>query len=126
MVFYFKKRGCTDCFCFWLFWLFWAVLGYFTYLAITVGDPMSLLYGKDYLGNRCGVGDYADKPAVYYPRMDKDLLEQAAIASTMPWLLSFYGLCMPACPNVTTPSVCFADPASCMVYDYGTPAEYGA
>ena len=123
--FFFKKRGCTDCLCFIIFFAFWAVIGYITYLSMTVGDPYAVLYGQDYLGNRCGVGTMSDKPAIYYPRLDQDLASQAAIASTMPWRLAFYGLCMSACPNVTTPQACFADPSQCQVYDYGTPAQYG-
>ena len=125
-IFFFKKRGCTDCFCLILFIAFWAGLGWITYLSLTVGDPAALLYGKDYLGNRCGVGAMSDKPAVYYPRLDQDLAAQAAIATTMPWKLSFYGLCMESCPNVTTPETCFDYPENCRVYDYGTPAEYNA
>jgi len=125
-VFFFKKRRCTDIFCLLFFLLFWGGIGYLSYLSITVGDPYEILYGADYLGNRCGVGSYKDKKYVYYPRADKDILEQAAIASSMPWRLKFYGLCMADCPQVSSPTACFSDASQCTVYDYGTPAQYGA
>jgi len=124
--FFFKKRGCTDLCCLIFFLAFWVGIIYIAYLAMTVGDMYAVFYGSDYLGNRCGVGTMSDKPKVYYPRIDQDIIAQAAIATTMPWRLAFYGLCMPACPNITTPEACFADPASCQVLDYGTPAEYTA
>jgi len=124
--FFFKKRGCTDCLCLLIFIAFWGGMGYITYLSATVGEPMAVLYGKDYLGNRCGQGTMASKPKTYYPRIDQDLIAQSAIATTMPWRLVFYGLCLEDCPNVTTPQACFNDPSQCSVADYGTPAEYGA
>ena len=49
---------------------------------MTVGDPWAVVYGQDYLGNRCGRGTMASKPKVFYPRVDKDIIEQSAIAST--------------------------------------------
>ena len=124
--FFFKKRGCTDLCCFIFFFLWWAVCGYITYLSIAAGEPLSVFYGQDYLGNRCGVGTMASKPKVYFPRIDQDLIEQSAIAATMPWKVRFYGLCLEACPNISSPQQCFADPASCQVHDYGTAAEYTA
>ena len=65
-------------------------------------------------------------PKIYYPRIDQDLLMQAAIATTMPWKLRFYGLCVDKCPNVTSPEACFSDPNKCRVFDYGTVEQYTA
>ena len=124
--FFFKKRGCTDILCLLIFFLFWGGMFYITYLSVTIGDPNAVFYGNDYLGQRCGVGAMKSKPKTYYPRVDQDMVAQAAIASSMPWKLKFYGLCMEDCPNVTTPAACFADPASCSVKDYGTVAQYTA
>ena len=124
--FFYKRRHCTDLCCFIFFFAFWGGMGYITFLSITVGDPMSVFYGSDYLGNRCGVGSMSDKPKVYFPRIDEDVLAQSAIAATMPWKVSFYGLCMEDCPNVSSPTACFADPNACRVYDYGTAAQYTA
>ena len=120
-----RKRGCTDCCCVLLFLLFFLGMFYITYLALVYGEPYQILYGKDYLGNRCGRGDYADRRKVVYPRLDQDLLEQSAIATTTPWRLQFYGICVEQCPNVTDPNVCMANPEVCMVRDYGTPEQYG-
>ena len=121
--FFFRKRGCTDV-CFLLFFIaFWCGLGYLLTLATTFGEPWAIIYGADYLGNRCGRDGMSDKSKVYYPRVDKDIEDQAAIAATTPWKLRFYGLCVEQCPNVSQPTGCFANPELCKVYDYGTPAQ---
>ena len=124
--FFFKKRGCTDIFCLIIFIVFWAILGWLTSLSITYGEPWAIVYGSDYLGNRCGRGSMSDKSKVYYPRVDEDLKDQALIASSTPWKLRFYGLCVKECPSVSEPTACFSDPDSCKVDDYGTEAEYTA
>ena len=121
-----RKRGCTDILCLFIFIFFWFGAMYIMYLATTVGDPYAVLYGKDYLGNRCGVGAFADRKKIIFPRLDKDVLEQSAIATTAPWKLVLYGLCVEECPNVTDPAVCFNDPGACIVYDYGAPSEWRA
>ena len=41
-----------------------------------------------------------------------------------PWRLKFYGICVPGCPAVTSPTSCFNDTSKCIVHDYGTPAQY--
>ena len=97
------QRGCTDIICLIFFIAFLGGMGFIVYLSVTAGDPYAVFYGSDYLGNRCGIGKMADKPKVYYPRVDQDLIAQSVIASSMPWKLKFYGLCLEACPNVTTP-----------------------
>ena len=124
--FFFKKRGCTDVCCLIFFALFWVGMLWITILSATVGDPYAVFYGADYLGNRCGVGTMASKPKTYYPRVDQDLIDQAAIASSMPWKLQFYGLCMEECPDVGKPQDCFANPSKCKVKDYGTAEQYKA
>ena len=124
--FFLKRRGCTDILCLLFFLLFWGGMGYITYLSVYVGDPYEIFYGSDYMGNRCGRGAFSHLPKVYYPRVEKDLMAQPHIASTQPWRLRFYGLCMSECPNVTQPTDCFANPSHCIVHDYGTPAQYNA
>jgi solute carrier family 44 (choline transporter-like protein), member 2/4/5 len=119
----FRQRGCTDLLCLLLFLVFWSGTFYITYLSIHVGKPWSVLYGADYLGNRCGRGEFSDRPKTYYPRIDQDLLYQADIALSYPWRLSFYGLCVEQCPNVSDANTCFANPDSCRVYDYGPDSE---
>jgi len=124
-VFFFQKRRCTDICCLIFFLLFWGGLGYLSFLSLTVGDPYEILYGSDYMGNRCGVGSMSSKKFVYFPRIDQDIIEQAAIASSMPWKLKFYGLCMEDCPQISSPTSCFQNPSNCIVNDYGTAADYG-
>ena len=122
----FKKRMCTDVFCLLIFGVFWLGMLYIMYLATTVGEPYSVVYGKDYLGNRCGRGNFTNRPKIIFPRIDKDIMEQSAIATTAPWKLVLYGLCVESCPNITDPKMCFGDPSKCMVYDYGKPEEWKA
>lgn len=122
----FRNRGCTDVFCLALFAIFWVGMLYLFYLGVTVGDPYMVMYGKDYLGNRCGRGNFTSKPKVIFPRIGQDVLEQSAIATTAPWKLVLYGLCVESCPNVTDPTVCFGAPGKCMTYDYGPPDMWKA
>ena len=99
----FRSRGCTDILCLLLFIAFWMGMMYLLYLGCTVGDPYSVAYGKDYLGNRCGRGNFTDRPKAIFPRIDQDVMEQQAIATTKPWRLEFYQLCVAHCPNITVP-----------------------
>ena len=122
----FRARGCTDVLCLLLFLLFWLGLVYVFYLGLTVGDPWSVPYGKDYLGHRCGRGNFSDRPKTLYPRIDKDVMEQSAIATTAPWKLVFYGLCVAECPHIDDPTVCFSEPDRCLEYDYGTEEQWSA
>ena len=72
------RRGCTDCLCLILFVIFWAGMAFIAYLGVTFGDANALVYGQDYMANRCGVGAYADRPKVYYPRIDEDMIAQSS------------------------------------------------
>ena len=117
----FRRRGCTDVFCIVLFLAFALGMIYLTFLAWTYGEPYSILYGKDYLGNRCGIGDFKNRSKTVFPRIDKDLMEQAAVATATPWKVVLYGLCVASCPSVTDPTKCFgASMEECMVRDYGS------
>ena len=51
---------------------------------------------------------------------------QLAVATTTPWALQLYGLCVETCPSVDNPEDCFTNPASCMIQDYGTVEQYTA
>ena len=114
-----KKRNCTDVLCLVIFLAFVGVLGFIFALCLMAGDYTALLYSADYMGNRCGVGTYADRPKAFYPRIPRDMLEQQDIinAGTVSALsnLRLYALCVPTCPtefDVDNPSVS-------MVTDYG-------
>ena len=84
------------------------------YLGLSSGDVSQLRYDADYLGNRCGVGEYANATKAFYPRIGKDLVEQRALVYAGAfWKLKFYALCVNACPE----SFDIEDPA--FVHDYG-------
>lgn len=119
-----RRRHCTDFCCLILFVAFALGMAYLTYLSCTVGDPYSIMFGADYLGNRCGRGRMSHLPKTFYPRMDQDALEQADVAAVQPWKVVFYGLCVASCPSVRDPTVCFGDASRCMVHDYGTVEQY--
>ena len=61
-----RKRGCTDCCCILIFIVFGLGMAMITYLAWTYGEPLVILYGKDYLGNRCGTGDFTDRSKIIF------------------------------------------------------------
>ena len=121
-----RKRGCTDCCCVVFFAAYMIGMLFLMYLAFTYGEPDSIFYGKDYLGNRCGVGGMWNRSKVIFPRIDRDVAEQAALASTAPWRMVFYGLCVHECPHVADPTACFGNPSLCMEHDYGTAEEQAA
>ena len=75
--------------------------------ALATGDITGLTYGADYMGNRCGTGDLADRPKLWFPRLSHDLGEQYGIAQSHPWEIALYGLCVAECP--TSPHTVIAD-----------------
>merc|ERR1711871_1775800 len=95
----YDSRSCTDCAFLLLFVLFWIGNAAVSIINIQNGDPDELLYGSDYMGNRCGVGEFKDKPKTYYPRMDADVREQKDLVATAPWKIKLYGLCVKECPS---------------------------
>ena len=78
----FEKRGCTDVLCLLLFILFWVVNFIIMMTSYFSGDINSLRFGTDYLGNRCGVGEYANATKAFYPRIGKDLSSSSARSCT--------------------------------------------
>ena len=90
---------CTDVLFLAIFSLFWAGLVIISFGAFATGDLSALQFGTDYLGNRCGQGKFADRPAVWYPRMSEDLGSQWMILHEHPSALVMYGLCLPECPR---------------------------
>lgn len=90
---------CTDVLFLAIFSLFWAGLVIISLGAFATGDLTALEFGTDYLGNRCGQGKFADRPAVWYPRMSEDLGSQWMILHEHPSALVMYGLCLPECPR---------------------------
>jgi hypothetical protein len=87
------NRGCTDVLCLLLFAVFWAGLIAVFVLVTSTGDVDSLFYDADYLGNRCGVGNFSTRSKAYYPRMAEDLLEQRAyLLAGAVWKIKLYTL----------------------------------
>lgn len=94
------------------------VLGAICGLALYAGDWAMLVYDADYLGNRCGVGDYADKPKAFYPRIPLDMMEQPdVVASGSFWKLKRYALCVDECPSA------FSIDNPTFIADYGYDPE---
>jgi choline transporter-like protein 2/4/5 len=103
------ERGCTDILFLFLFIIYWIGMFIVMGVALGTGDPKALSYGSDYLGNRCGQGDYESRPNVFYPRIGADVASQLAVVTTTPWRLQLYGLCVDTCPQ----------PGDEPVHDYG-------
>ena len=97
-----EDRSCTDVCSLCAFMLFWCGMLAIMGAALRTGDLKSLHLGTDYMGNRCGAGDYADRPDVFYPRLSQDLFEQSSLLHndfSMFRLPAMYGLCLEECPT---------------------------
>lgn len=97
-----SSRLCTDI-AFLIIWLLAMVAmlacgGY----AMGAGDLNYLLYPTDYLGQFCGLTEsVVDRPYVYFPRLDADIVEALPLLATGWGILEFrpYGLCVSSCPE---------------------------
>ena len=106
-----EGRKCTDCCCCCLFLFFWIGLAAIATLVISTGSIAHVVYGTDYMGNRCGTGELADKTKVWFPRIAQDVYEQSVVLNGgSPADVSLYGICVEACP---------AEPGSRKITDYG-------
>ena len=94
-----EERKCTDVCFLCVFVTFWVGMVAIALSAFASGDISGLTFGADYLGNRCGVGNFTDRPKLWYPRLSKDLGEQYDIAISHPWEMALYGLCVQDCPE---------------------------
>mmetsp|Transcript_22494 Transcript_22494/g.57884 ORF Transcript_22494/g.57884 Transcript_22494/m.57884 type:complete len:720 (-) Transcript_22494:322-2481(-) len=93
-----SERVCTDLLCLIAFGVFWIGMFVIAGTSVAAGDLNAIKYGADYRGNRCGVGEFADRPKTMYPRLDLDLFEQNEFMRTgKPWLVKLYGLCVRRC-----------------------------
>ena len=90
---------CTDVLFLFVFIIMWLVMAGVAATAYVTGDLTSIQFGSDYLGNRCGVGEYADRPVVWYPRMSQDLGSQIQVLQEHPSAVALYGLCLDECPT---------------------------
>jgi choline transporter-like protein 2/4/5 len=114
-----SDRKCTDIVCLVIFILFLGILGAILAISVSTGDWASLVYEADYMGNRCGVGDYATKPKAFYPRIPRDMFEQKDIIEagsvTAFTSLRLYALCVASCPTDFN----IENPESSLITDYG-------
>ena len=111
------ERGCTDCLCLLIFIAFLIVLLLIFIYALVAGDWNAFFYASDYLGNRCGTGEYAHLKKAFFPRIETDLASQQASLATSPWNLKLYALCVASCPtqfDINSPQV---------ITDYGFDAN---
>jgi len=102
---------CTDVACLGLFMLFWVGILGIAAVCVPQGDIKGLSYGSDYLGNRCGTGEFKDRKRIWFPQLSKDLSIQHML---QPWQWSLYGLCVENCPTST----------SAPIRDYGSGKEW--
>ncbi|KAL4175994.1 hypothetical protein KRP22_000951 [Phytophthora ramorum] len=92
-----SQRKCRDVFCCLLFVVYWIGMIVVAIVALQTGEPLSLLYGKDYNGNVCGDGNYSNAKFTTYPRLNEDLVVAAA-NGVSPTSAKFFGVCVESCP----------------------------
>ncbi|RHY61663.1 hypothetical protein DYB30_001469 [Aphanomyces astaci] len=91
-------RKCRDVLCCVIFFVFWLGMAVLAVVGVANGTPERLLYGTDFNGTVCGTGVFADSTFLYYPRINDDMMTQAAHGIS-PLDMKFYGLCVPSCPS---------------------------
>ena len=109
-----ERRHCTDFFCLLFFLGCCAGVVGITAWGASTGDTNALFYDSDYLGNRCGVGDFSTRKKAFYPRLGQDLASQPTIVASGAWYnLNLYALCIESCQAAFN----IADPQ--LIRDYG-------
>lgn len=74
---------------------FWIGMILIAIVGIKNGDPYRLVYATDYEGVTCGKDAKSDTSLVYFPRINKDIVDQSGKS---PVDMSFYGICVKECP----------------------------
>ncbi|KAG1686556.1 hypothetical protein DVH05_006458 [Phytophthora capsici] len=92
-----QHRKCRDVFCCLLFVVYWIGMIIVAVVALQTGEPLSLIYGKDYTGAVCGDGAFVNARFTAYPRLNEDLLVAAA-NGVSPSNAKFFGICVENCP----------------------------
>jgi choline transporter-like protein 2/4/5 len=96
---------CTDVLFLFLFAVMWLGLIIIFLMSFVHGDLTALEYGTDYLGNRCGIGNFSDRPVVWYPRISEDLGSQWEYLQGHPNAAVMYGVCLAECPIRPSPPI---------------------
>ena len=90
----YKQRQCTDLFCLILFIAFLLAYSFVSLLAITQGNPNSLIQPTDSFGNICGQDDYQDRPYQLYFDISKCLTDGG-----LSLICPTRKLCVSSCPK---------------------------
>lgn len=107
-------RKCTDLCCCFIFLVFLAAWGSCFLVGWHFGEPLSLIYARDYKNRLCGVNEFVNQTRTYYPRLKDDLLEYAvqtlgdltsldfeALLQSLDFeILNLTGICVESCPTV--------------------------
>lgn len=104
-----SARKCTDCLFLIIFVLYLIGMLVIGIIGFENGDPSRLVYGSDYNGRTCGVGNLSDSKYLVYPRPYEDIyLAGTDVAIHRPWDINFFAICVPSCP-LTDQIVCDDD-----------------
>lgn len=90
----YKQRHCTDTVCLVLFLVFILIYGFISILAISQGNPTSLIQPSDSLGNICGKAEFETKPYQFYYDISKCLTDGG-----LEFLCPTTKLCVNSCPT---------------------------
>ncbi|KAJ0409344.1 hypothetical protein ATCC90586_000581 [Pythium insidiosum] len=115
-----SKRKCRDVLCCLLFIVYWLGMIVVAAIGLNAGQPLTLVYGRDYNGTTCGTGDMAGRQLTAFPRLDEDML--VALTHQVPLTkMPFFGVCVAACP-LAGDTVCTYDNATCWTTTLDTTA----
>eukprot|EP00966_Prymnesium_polylepis_P114083 2636534-Prymnesium_polylepis.1 len=109
-----ERRVCTDVLCLLLLAAASSAVFAIFIWGLHTGDLDAIFYDSDYIGNRCGVGNFSSRKKAFYPRLGLDLESQPTTVASGRWYdLELYALCVDQCPAVFS----IADPV--FIRDYG-------
>jgi choline transporter-like protein 2/4/5 len=91
----YKQRHCTDVLCLILFIIFIVIYGFISILAISQGNPTSLIQPSDSLGNLCGQDEFTSQPYQLYFDISKCLTDGG-----LSFVCPTTKLCVSSCPTV--------------------------
>ena len=116
---FFHARGCTDCLFLLLFIAWWMGMLAIAGVSWTFGQPQKLIYASDYKAQTCGMPTTGDNAALCgehpvsgakqacgkyatFPKLGEEIQDALASGQTDLMALSFYAVCVGACPRLGT------------------------
>jgi hypothetical protein len=96
-----SKRCCTDIICLLIFFVYLAGMIVIGIISLTQGQMDYVFYPLDYKNKFCGKDSaVSGRPYAYYPRLDRDIIEQMPLLTSPTGFLYFqpYTLCVAECP----------------------------